>query len=115
MTERAPFNPWENPQDKLIADYNTISNQSGAVIICSDALLCDGLETILQEACQEDSRLQSPDILLSGIELVYGDDTTGDLIPSVTASTATKVLSNSNLYIVKNGVRYTILGSIVSE
>lgn len=55
------------------------------------------------------------DILLSGIELVYGDDTTGDLIPSVTASTATKVLSNSNLYIVKNGVRYTILGSIVSE
>ena len=67
MTERAPFNPWENPQDKLIADYNTISNQSGAVIICSDALLCDGLETILQEACQEDSRLQSPDILLSGI------------------------------------------------
>lgn len=67
MNERAPFNPWENPQDKRIEDFNSISNQSGAIIISSDTLCLEGMQNLLLEAAENDSRLQSPCILLSGI------------------------------------------------
>lgn len=67
MNERAPFNPWENPQDKRIEDFNSISNQSGAIIISSDTLCLEGMQNLLLEAVENDSRLQSPCILLSGI------------------------------------------------
>lgn len=70
MNERAPFNPWENPQDKRIEDFNSISNQSGAIIISSDTLCLEGMQSLLLEAAEDNSRLQSPCILLSGIGIL---------------------------------------------
>lgn len=67
MNERAVFDPWNNAQDKLIADYNTVSEQAGATLIHSSSLLCGSIEVLLAELLQADSRLQGPTILISGL------------------------------------------------
>lgn len=67
MNERAVFDPWNNAQDKLIADYNTVSEQAGATLIHSSSLLCGSIEVLLAELLQADSRLQGPSILVSGL------------------------------------------------
>jgi len=67
MNERAVFDPWNNAQDKLIADYNTVSEQAGATLIHSSSLLCGSIEVLLAELLQADSRLQGPSIMVSGL------------------------------------------------
>lgn len=50
------------------------------------------------------------DIILSGIELLYGDEPTIDMTQTVQSNTANKVLKDGQIIIIKNGKKYTILG-----
>ncbi len=84
MNERAVFDPWNNAQDKLIADYNTVSEQAGATLIHSSSLLCGSAEVLLTEMLQAAPRLQGPAILVSGLGVLNAAKT-GTAGPSASA------------------------------
>lgn len=105
MNERAPFNPWENPQDKCIEDFNSISNQSGAIIISSDTLCQDGMQSLLLETTENDSRLQSPCILLSGIGVLQASKSSKvkeDLAPILQSLMQTGKTANGRIRVLSN-------------
>lgn len=93
MNERAVFDPWNNAQDKLIADYNTVSEQAGATLIHSSSLLCGSIEVLLAERLQADSRLQGPSILVSGLGVLNAAKT------RAAGSSATSIIAQ----LLKNG------------
>lgn len=84
MNERAVFDPWNNAQDKLIADYNTVSEQAGATLIHSSSLLCGSIEVLLTEMLQASPRLQGPTIMVSGLGVLNAAKT-GAAGPSASA------------------------------
>ena len=94
MNERAVFDPWNNAQDKLIADYNTVSEQAGATLIHSSSLLCGSIEVLLTEMLQAAPRLQGPAILVSGLGVLNAAKT-GAAGPSASAI-ITQLLQNGS-------------------
>lgn len=105
MNERAPFNPWENPQDKRIEDFNSISNQSGAIIISSDTLSLEGMQSLLLETAENDSRLQSPCILLSGIGVLQASKSSTakeEVAPILQSLMQTGTAANGRICVLRN-------------